>query len=234
MEDIDPVDPDPSNDGTPSETPSFFKKHEQYIEELDTENLNQGQQYIETPHDNKINNNQETTNQEFINKSLYQSISAPAEKSETNAEKSKTTDGLIDKSHKTKKYLQEIKECVEFIKYQINYEHYIHPIYGNEPFIPVEELDEHIESIARTICNDKATITICGQEFPHEVVKSVLLKVNMNCLERAVESIKMTDNIRNLEKYFISTLFNEINNNHFTNNHEERWAKYAVERDLGY
>ena len=234
MEDVDPVDPDPSNDDTPSETPSFFKKHDQYIEELDTENLNQAKQHIETPHDNKINNNQEINNQECINKSFYQSISAPAEKSETKAEKSKTTDGLIDKSQKSKKYLQEMKECIELIKYQIDYEDYIHPIYGNEPYIPVKELDEHIESIARTICNDRATITICGQEFPHEVVKSVLLKVNIDCLERAVDKVKTVDDIRNLEKYFLSTLFNEINNNHFTSNNGDRWAKYAVHRDLGY
>ena len=233
MEDVDPVDPDPSNDDTPSETPSFFKKHDQYIEELDTENLNQAKQHIETPHDNKINNNQEINNQECINKSLYQSISAPAEKSETKAENSKTTDGLIDKSQKAKKYSQEMKEYIDFIKYLINYDDYVYRTYG-EPYIPVKELDEHIESIARTICNDKATITICGQEYPHEVVKSVLLKVNIDCLERAVDKVKTIDDIRNLEKYFLSTLFNEINNNHFTSNNDDRWAKYAVHRDLGY
>ncbi|MDE6677817.1 MAG: hypothetical protein K2K02_02140, partial [Ruminococcus sp.] len=110
---------------------------------------------------------------------------------------------------------------------------YVYRTYG-EPYIPVEELDEHIASIARTICNDKATINICGQEFPHEVVKSVLLKVNIDCLERTVDKVKTVDDIRNLEKYFLSTLFNEINNNHFTNNNGERWAKYAVQRDFGY
>ena len=184
-----------------------------------------------------INNNQKNNNQEFINKSLYQSILSPAETTVENSEttkKSKMNDGLIDKSQKAKKYLQDMADCIELIKYLINYESYIHPIYSSEPYIPVKELDEHIESIARTICNDKATITICGQEFPHEVVKSVLLKVNIDCLERAVENVKTTDNIRNLEKYFISTLFNEINNNHFKTNNEERWADYAVKRDLGY
>ncbi|MCM1508252.1 MAG: DUF6017 domain-containing protein [Ruminococcus flavefaciens] len=231
MDDVDPSEPDQSDAGNSAETPPFFEKHEQYIDDLDTENLNQGSQNIEKPHDNKINNNQETNNQEFINKSLYQSIPAPAE---TAVENSKKTDRLTDDSQKAKKYLQEMQECVEFIKYQINYDDYIHPLYGHGPYIPVKELDEHIESIARTICNDRATITICGQEYPHEVVKSVLLKVNINCLERTVDKVKTIDDIRNLEKYFLSTLFNEINNQHFTSNNGERWADYAVKRDFGY
>lgn len=226
MEDVDPVEPDPSDDGNSSEMPAFFEKHEQYIDDLDTENLNQGLQNIEKPDDNKINNNQETNNQEFINKSIYQSITAPTEKS-------KKTDGLMDDAQKAKKYLRDMADCIEFIRHRINYYDYIYPTFGDEPYIPVKELDEHIESIARTICNDSATITICGQKFPHEVVKSVLMKVNINCLESAVDKVKMTDNIRNIEKYFLSTLFNEINNYHFTNNNDERWEDYIIKRDFG-
>ena len=115
MEDVDPSELDPSDAGNSAEPPPFFEKHEQYIDDLDTENLNQGQQHIETPHDNKINNNQEC-----INKSLYQSITPPAETTVENSrktEKSKMTDGLIDKSQKSKKYLQDMADCIEFIKY---------------------------------------------------------------------------------------------------------------------
>ena len=59
------------------------------------------------------------------------------------------------------------------------------------------------------------------------------MKVNINCLESAVDKVKMTDNIRNIEKYFLSTLFNEINNYHFTNNNDERWEDYIIKRDFG-
>ncbi len=107
---MEDVDPNPSDDGTPSETPPFFEKHDQYIDDLDTENLNQAQQHIETPHDNKINNNQEC-----INKSLYQSITSPAEmtvENSKNTKKSKMNDGLIDKLKKAKKYLQEMAEYI--------------------------------------------------------------------------------------------------------------------------
>ena len=202
----------------------------------DTENQDSEKPNPKKSDNNKINNNQITNNQICSDKSLYQSISAPVEKSEMNTEKSKKTDGqidgLIDKSQKAKKYSQEMRNTIDFIKYLIDYDNYV---YGyRDQYIPTEELDEHIESIARTICNDQATITICGQEFPHEVVKSVLLKVNIECLERAVESMKKTDIIRNHEKYFLSTLFNEINNNHFKTNHEERWSDYVIRRDFGY
>lgn len=207
-----------------------------YTENPNPKKQDTGNQYTEKPNpeksdNNKINNNQINNNQIRSDKSFNQSIPAPAE---TAVENSKTTDRLIDNSQKSKKYLQEMQECIEIIKYQIDYEDYIHPLYGRRPYIPVKELDEHIESIARTICNDRATITICGQEYPHEVVKSVLLKVNINCLERTVDKVKTIDDIRNLEKYFLSTLFNEINNQHFTSNNGERWADYAVKRDFGY
>lgn len=217
-EPMEDVDPDPSDDGNPPETPPFFEKQEQYVDELDTENLNQGQKHLEMPHDNKINNNQENNNQECMNKSIHQSIPSPAEKS-------KKTDGLMDG------YIQNIKDYTEVIKYQIGYDDYV---FGYNQYIPVEELDELIQMIVRTICSGKEKYSICGQEFPHEIVKSTLLKVNMDCLEKTIDNVKKTDNIRNLEKYFISTLFNEINNNHFKNNNDERWADYAVKRDFGY
>ncbi|MDE6034746.1 MAG: helix-turn-helix domain-containing protein [Ruminococcus sp.] len=237
MEAVDPVDPDPSNNCNPSETSSFFKQPDQYVEDLDTENMNQAKQHIDIQNDNKITNyNKERMDKESIDKSLYQSISAPEEKSEINAETSKKTDGqidrLTDKAQKAKKFSRDMKENIELIKYLIDYESYLYGLHS-DPYMPKEELDEHIESIARVISGDKATVTICGQEFPHEVVKGVLLKVNMECMERAVESMRMTDIIRNHEKYFLSTLYNEINNNHFKTNHEERWSDYVIRRDFG-
>ncbi|MCR5599414.1 MAG: hypothetical protein K6G33_01530 [Ruminococcus sp.] len=40
------------------------------------------------------------------------------------------------------------------------------------------------------------------------------------CLENASEQIKHTDNVRNYEKYLISTLFNEANGRRFKENAE--------------
>ena len=66
-----------------------------------------------------------------------------------------------------------------------------------------------------------------------EKVKSAMLKVDIYILENAIMQMKCTDNIRNFESYLISTLFNEANGRHFKENAEQRWAEYAVKRDMG-
>ncbi len=46
----------------------------------------------------------------------------------------------------------------------------------------------------------KKTERICGQDFPREVVKSTMLKVDINVLENAIEQMKRADNVRNYEE----------------------------------
>ena len=96
-----------------------------------------------------------------------------------------------------------------------------------------EEAEEIVQMIVRQICSNKATERICGQDLPREVVKSAMLKVDIYILENAIMQMKCTDNIRNFESYLISTLFNEANGRHFKENAEQRWAEYAVKRDMG-
>ena len=61
---------------------------------------------------------------------------------------------------------------------------------------------------------EKKSDRICGQEFPREVIRSVMLKVDRGCVERAIEIMKHTEHIRNYERYLLSTLFNEANGKH--------------------
>ena len=93
--------------------------------------------------------------------------------------------------------------------------------------------EEIVQMIVRRICSRKKTERICGQDFPREVVKSTMLKVDINVLENAIEQMKRADNVRNYESYLISTLFNEANGKRFKENAEGRWAEYAVKRDFG-
>ena len=60
-----------------------------------------------------------------------------------------------------------------------------------------------------------------------------MLKVDITCLQNAVEQMQQIDNVRNYEKYFISVLFNEVNGRHFKENAEYRWAEYRSRKDLG-
>lgn len=89
-------------------------------------------------------------------------------------------------------------------------------------YMTVNELDEIVGMIVRAICSRKPVERICGQDFPREVIKSAMLKVDRTCLENAIETMKQTDNIRNYERYLISTLFNEANGRHFKENAEGR------------
>ena len=61
-----------------------------------------------------------------------------------------------------------------------------------------------------------------------------MLRVDRICLENAIEQIKQTDNVRNFERYLISTLFNEANGRSFKENAETMSIDFAVKRDLGY
>ena len=64
-----------------------------------------------------------------------------------------------------------------------------------------EEAEEIVQMIVRRICSRKKTERICGQDFPREVVKSAMLKVDINVLENAIEQMKRTDNVRNYESF---------------------------------
>ena len=162
----------------------------------------------------KIKKNQILSDQVSINQSPSDS-----EKAVENVES--PTDGLIDG------YISEKEVYTDVVKTNIEFPYFAEWL-GDE-----EEAEEIVQMIVRRICSRKKTERICGQDFPREVVKSAMLKVDINVLENAIEQMKRTDNVRNYESYLISTLFNEANGKRFKENAEGRWAEYAVKRDFG-
>ena len=162
----------------------------------------------------KIKKNQILSDQVSINQSPSDS-----EKDVENVESQ--TDGLIDG------YISEKEVYTDVVKTNIEFPYFAEWL-GDE-----EEAEEIVQMIVRRICSRKKTERICGQDFPREVVKSAMLKVDINVLENAIEQMKRTDNVRNYESYLISTLFNEANGKRFKENAEGRWAEYAVKRDFG-
>ena len=162
----------------------------------------------------KIKKNQILSDQVSINQSPSDS-----EKAVENVENQ--TDGLIDG------YISEKEVYTDVVKTNIEFPYFAEWL-GDE-----EEAEEIVQMIVRRICSRKKTERICGQDFPREVVKSAMLKVDINVLENAIEQMKRTDNVRNYESYLISTLFNEANGKRFKENAEGRWAEYAVQRDFG-
>lgn len=124
-------------------------------------------------------------------------------------------------------YSAELDNYTDLVKNKIDYDDFVDWL-DNE-----EEAEEIVLMIARQICSRKPTEIICGQEYPREVVKSAMLKVNISTLEDAVVSVSHAENVCNFEKYLISTLFNAVNTQRFKEDSEAKFTDYAFKRDFG-
>lgn len=70
-------------------------------------------------------------------------------------------------------------------------------------------LDELVELIVDTVCSARQTIRIAGDDFPAEVVKSRLMKLDSSHIEYVLDSMAAnTTYIRNIKKYLLAALFN--------------------------
>ena len=170
-----------------------------------------------------VENQGQINTKKIINNNQIRSDQVSIDQSHSDSEKAveRQADGRIDG------YISEKEIYTEVVKTNIDFPYFAEWL-GDE-----EEAEEIIQMIVRRICSRKKTERICGQDFPREVVKSTMLKVDINVLENAIEQMKRADNVRNYESYLISTLFNEANGKRFKENAEGRWAEYAVKRDFG-
>lgn len=70
-------------------------------------------------------------------------------------------------------------------------------------------LDEIVDIMVDTVCSGRPMIRIGGQEFPSEVVKSRLLKLNPEHIYYVVDSLKAnTTKVRNIRAYLLTALYN--------------------------
>lgn len=58
-----------------------------------------------------------------------------------------------------------------------------------------EKAEEIVQMIIRQICSRKKTERICGQNFPREIIKSAMLKVDIEVLQITIEQIQRIDSI---------------------------------------
>ena len=72
-----------------------------------------------------------------------------------------------------------------------------------------EQLTEILDLLTETVCTTRQTVRVAGNNFPAEIVKSRLLKLNaehirfvLGCLSRN------TTKIRNIRQYLLTTLYN--------------------------
>lgn len=72
-----------------------------------------------------------------------------------------------------------------------------------------DRMDEVVELMLETVCSKRQYIRVAGDEFPLEVVKSRLLKLNSSHVEYALDCIdKNTTKVRNIKSYLLTTLYN--------------------------
>ena len=72
-----------------------------------------------------------------------------------------------------------------------------------------DRLDEIIDLMVETLCSTKPTINIAGDEYPAQLVKEKLLRINSMHVDYVFHCLdKNTTYIRNIRRYLLATLFN--------------------------
>lgn len=72
-----------------------------------------------------------------------------------------------------------------------------------------DRLDEIVELLVDTVCSARQTIHISGDDFPAEVVKSRLLKLDSSHIQYVLDCMGAnTTYVRNIKKYLLAALFN--------------------------
>lgn len=71
------------------------------------------------------------------------------------------------------------------------------------------DLDEIVEIMVETVCAGRKCTRVAGSDFPHEVVKSRLLKLNSEHIRFVMDGMRQnTTKIRNIKQYLLAALFN--------------------------
>lgn len=100
--------------------------------------------------------------------------------------------------------LRDIDEYREIIKENIDYEYLL----ADMPY-DHDRLEEVLELIVETVCSTKKYIRVAGTEYPAEVVRSRLLKLDMEHIKFVFDCLKEnTTKIRNIKQYLLTTLYN--------------------------
>ncbi len=72
-----------------------------------------------------------------------------------------------------------------------------------------DDLDEIVEIMVETVCAKRKYTRVAGSDFPHEVVKSRLLKLNSEHIRFVMDCMKQnTAKVRNIKQYLLAALFN--------------------------
>ena len=82
-------------------------------------------------------------------------------------------------------------------------------VLASDPHVDREQLDEIVELVQETVCSTRSRIRVAGNDYPAEVVRSKLLKLNSEHIRFVMDCLKQnTTRIRNIRQYLLTALFN--------------------------
>ena len=92
-------------------------------------------------------------------------------------------------------------------------------VLASDPHVDRELLDEIAQLVQETVCSTRSRIRVAGSDYPAEVVRSKLLKLNSEHIRFVTDCLKQnTTRIRNIRQYLLTVLFNAPNtmNSYYT------------------
>ena len=82
-------------------------------------------------------------------------------------------------------------------------------VLADDPQVDREQLDEIVDLLQETVCSIRSQIRVAGNDYPAEVVRSKLLKLNSEHIRFVMDCLKQnTTRIRNIRQYLLAMLFN--------------------------
>ena len=82
-------------------------------------------------------------------------------------------------------------------------------VLASDPHVDREQLDEIVDLVQETVCSTRSRIRVAGNDYPTEVVRSKLLKLNSEHIRFVMDCLKQnTTRIRNIRQYLLAMLFN--------------------------
>ena len=96
------------------------------------------------------------------------------------------------------------ESCRALILENIGYD-----VLASDPHVDREQLDEIAQLVQETVCSTRGRIRVGGNDYPAEVVRSKLLKLNGEHIRFVMDCLKQnTTRIRNIRQYLLTVLFN--------------------------
>ena len=139
----------------------------------------------------QLNTERKNKEKQNIDRSITDSFPFPSGFPDAPAQKRMETKGTFES------YRELILENIDY------------DILAGDPHVDREQLDEIVDLVQETVCSTRSRIRVAGNDYPTEVVRSKLLKLNGEHIRFVMDCLKQnTTRIRNIRQYLLTVLFN--------------------------